>query len=213
MDFKASRSRIKRWGLVIGCVLSCAIIIGWADTWDDLRRESAKITSVKAHFTQEKHMQILRKPIISKGLFYYQAPDSVRWEYTSPVKNVLLMCKGSISRFTMGSTGFVEDRGGSAEAMRMVLQQIGRWSKGQFDQDETFSATLKGGKAPKIILTPKEKGFAKMISVIVLDFSAEKPGVIKSIKITENKGNYTLFEFNDVQLNSKINERLFREVE
>lgn len=213
MDFTASQNRIKKWGFITGIVLSCAILAGWADNWDDLRRESARVTSIKARFTQEKHMQILTKPIVSKGHFYYQAPDSVRWEYTSPVKSVLLMGSGNVRRYTMGSAGFVEDKGGSAEAMRMALQQIGRWSKGEFDGDEYFAAHLKGGKAPKIILTPKEKGFAKMISVIVIDFSAEKPGVIKSIKIDENKGNHTLIEFKDVQINSKIDETLFREVE
>jgi outer membrane lipoprotein-sorting protein len=46
----------------------------------------------------------------------------------------------------------------------------------------------------------------------VITLSPDMQGVIKSVKIIESEGNYTLFEFNDVQINRKISETLFREV-
>ncbi|HBH85992.1 MAG TPA: outer membrane lipoprotein carrier protein LolA [Syntrophaceae bacterium] len=205
-------NRAKRYVLLVGILCSCAFILAWVNTWEDIRRESAKITSVSAQFSQQKHMQILTKPLVSKGLFYFQTPDSVRWEYTSPIKSVLLMQKGSIKRYTQGSRGLVEDASGSLESMQIVLQEIGRWTRGQFTENEHFSATLKGGKGARIILTPKEKGLASMISRIVITLSPDRQGVIKSVKIIESEGNYTLFEFNDVQINRKISETLFREV-
>jgi hypothetical protein len=48
---------------------------------------------------------------------------------------------------------------------------------------------------------PKEKGLSAMISRIVITLSPDRRGVISSVKIIENKGNYTLFEFTDVQIN------------
>ncbi len=212
MDFMTTYGRAKRSAFLIGIFLSCVVMPGWADTWEDIQRESANIKSVSAHFSQEKHLQILDKPLISKGRFYFQTPDSVRWEYTSPVKSVLLMRKGDIKRYTLGSKGVVEDSGGGVEAMQIVLQEISRWSRGQFTGDEYFSATLEGEKGPRIILTPKEKGLSAMISRIVINLSPDRPGVLKSVKIVENEENYTLFEFTDVQINVKINEMLFREV-
>ncbi len=212
MDFMTTEGRAKRDVLLIGVFLSCAVMLGWADNWEDIRRESAKIKSVSAHFSQEKHMQILTRPLVSKGLFYFQAPDSVRWEYTSPIRSVLLMRKGDIRRYTAGSRGLVEDKGGSLESMQIVLQEISRWSTGQFTANENFSALLKGGKGPKIILTPKEKGLSSMIARIEITLSPDRPGVIKSVKIIESEGNYTLFKFADVQINGKISESLFREV-
>lgn len=196
----------------MGILCSCVFILGWVNTWEDIRRESAKITSVSAQFSQRKHMRILAKPLVSKGLFYFKTPDSVRWEYTSPIKSVLLMQKGSIKRYTQGSRGLVEDASGSLEAMQIVLQEIGQWTRGQFTENEHFSATLKGGKGARIILTPREKGFASMISRIVITLSPDRQGVIKSVKIIESEGNYTLFEFTDVQINREISETLFREV-
>ena len=211
MDFVKKNGRGGRSLFLIGTLLSCAAMLGWADTWEDIQRESAKVKSVSARFSQEKHLQILTKPLVSKGHFYFQTPDLVRWEYTSPVKSVLLMRKGNIKRYTLGSRGVVEDSGGAVEAMQIVLQEISRWSRGQFTKDEYFSATLKGGKGPKITLTPKEKGLSAMISRIVINLSPDRHGVLKSVKIVENEGNYTLFEFTDVQINVKINEMFFRE--
>jgi outer membrane lipoprotein-sorting protein len=212
MDFMTTEGRTKKGLFLIGVFLSCAIMLGWADNWEDIRRESAKIKSVSAHFSQEKHMQILARPLVSKGLFYFQAPDSVRWEYTSPIRSILLMRKGDIRRYTIGSRGLVEDKGGSLEAMQIVLQEISQWSTGQFTANENFSAILKGGKGPKIILTPKERGLSSMIARIEITLSPDRPGVIKSVKIIESEGNYTFFKFADVQINEKISESLFQEM-
>ncbi len=212
MDFMTNKGSIKRGLFLIGILLSSVVMLGWANTWEDIERESAKIQSVTAQFSQEKHMQILTKPLVSKGRFYFQAPDLVRWEYMSPVRSVLLMRKGDIKRYTMGSRGFVEEAGGSLESMQIVLQEISRWSRGQFTGNEHFSATIKKGKGPMIILTPKEKGLSTIISRIVINLSPDRPGVIKSVKIVESEGNFTLFQFTDVQINGKIPETLFREV-
>ena len=211
MVFKAINGRVKKSIFLTVTIISCAVLLGWADNWEDIKRESAKIKSVSAQFTQQKHMQILSKPLVSKGRFYFQTPDSARWEYTSPFKSILIMRKGYIKRFTQGSKGLIEDSGGSPESMQIVLQEISRWSRGQFTENEHFSATLKRGREPKIILTPKEKGLSAMISRIVITLSPERPGIINSVKIVEDKGNYTLFEFTDVQINGNISETLFRE--
>ena len=212
MDFMTTKGNILRGFFLTFVILSLIFVLGWADSWEVVQKESSKIKSISAHFSQKKHMRILTKPLVSKGHFYFQAPDSVRWEYTSPIKSVLLMTKRDIKRYTQSNRGVVEDSGGSLESMRIVLQEISQWSRGRFNENEHFTAVLKGGKDPRIILTPKEKGFSAMISRIVINLSPDRPGVIRSIKIDENKGNYTLFEFTDVQINGKISETLFREV-
>ena len=212
MNMMMKKSGAKRYVSLMGILCYCLLLLGWANTWEDIRRESKKIHSVSAQFSQKKHVQILTRPLVSKGFFYFQAPDSVRWEYTSPIKSVLITHKGNIKRYTQGEKGLVEDASGPLEAMQIVLQEIGRWTRGEFTENEHFSATLKGGKAPSIILTPKEKGMAAMISRVVITLSPDRQGVIKTVKIFENEGNHTLFEFTDVQINGKISEMLFREM-
>jgi len=202
---------LKKYCFIISVLLSCAFLLGWADSWESIQKESAKIKSLKAQFTQSKHMKILARPLVSRGIFYFQSPDSVRWEYVSPVKSILLMNRDGIRRYTQGSRGITEDKSGSLQSMQVVLKEIGQWSKGQFSTNEHFTAVLKKGSEPMIIMTPREKGLAAMISRIVITLSSDRPGILKSVKIFENEGNYTLFEFSDVQVNEKIAESLFRD--
>ncbi|MFA5180042.1 MAG: outer membrane lipoprotein carrier protein LolA [Syntrophales bacterium] len=202
---------LKKYCLIISVLLSCVFLLGWADRWESIQKESAKIKSLKAQFTQSKHMKILARPLVSKGRFYFQTPDSVRWEYVSPVKSILLMNRDGIRRYTQGGSGLTEDKTGSIQSMQVVLKEIGQWSKGEFTTNEHFTAVLKKGGEPTIIMTPREKGLAAMISRIVITLSSDRPGILKSVKIFENEGNYTLFEFSDVKINEKIAESLFRD--
>jgi outer membrane lipoprotein-sorting protein len=188
-------------------------MIGWVHNWDDLKKESEKITSITADFTQLKYLKILSKPLVSKGHFYFQPPDSVRWEYVSPVRSILMMSKKSVKRYTMSSRGFIEDASGSIQPIQFVLEEISRWSRGQFNENEHFTAILQIKTDTKIVLSPRDKIFSDIISRIVITLASDREGVIKSVKIYENGENYTLFEFSNVQINGKINESIFRKVE
>ena len=191
-------------------LLTCFLLVGWGETWEDISRDTAGIESIQAEFTQHKHLKILTKPLVSKGRFYFQKPDSIRWEYHSPVKSVLLMHKGNVKRYTQGSRGMVEDSSGALSSMQVVVQEIGLWSQGRFTESTHLKAEIKGGKEQKIILTPREEAFAAIIARIVITPSPERKGVIKSVKIVESEGNYTLLNFTDVRMNEKIGESVFR---
>ena len=101
MDFMATYRRGKGYAVLIGVILCCTVMPGWAANWEDIQSAAEKIKSVSANFSQEKHLQILIKPLVSKGRFYFLAPDSVRWEYTSPVKSILLMPLKMILEFKL----------------------------------------------------------------------------------------------------------------
>ncbi len=51
---------------------------------DRVRYEQTQLKTMEAHFTQQQENSMLAAPEESKGTFSYQAPDKVRWEYTSP---------------------------------------------------------------------------------------------------------------------------------
>jgi outer membrane lipoprotein-sorting protein len=209
MIVKRNKNRILLWGVL----LACFFLAGWGETWEDINRDTAGIVSIKAEFTQHKHLKILTKPLVSQGRFYFQKPDSIRWEYSSPVKSILLMHQGNVKRYTLGSRGLVEDSSQALSSMQVVVQEIGLWSQGRFTESDHFTAELKGGKERKIILTPKEKAFAAIISRIEITPSSEQKGAIKSVKIVESEGNYTLLKFTDVKINEKIGESVFRKAE
>ena len=71
----------------------------WTGNWDSIRTSAQQMQSIEANFVQTRTLKILTRPIVSRGVLLYRRPADLRWEYTSPVKSVLVM-KGA----TQGAT-------------------------------------------------------------------------------------------------------------
>jgi len=192
--------------LPIISLLAAFLCMGWADDWEGIRATSAGLTSISAEFIQEKHMKILVHPLISKGVFHYQRPESLRWEYQSPIQSILLMHNGKTKRYFQGDKGLIEDSGASLQSMQIVSQEIAGFLSGRFDENPLFQASLEPGR--KIVLAPKEESFSRIIQRIELVLS-DQPGMIDSVNIYESEDSYTKLMFKNAVLNQKLPDSLF----
>ena len=190
-------------------LLTVFMCIGWADSWDDLKSAAGMVTSVRAGFTQEKHMKILARPLVSEGILLFQGPDSLRWEYKHPVHSILLLHKGKTRRFVQKDGNLVEDASANLQSMQVVVQEITQWLNGRFDDNPAFAARLEPGR--KIVMTPRDESFARLIQRIEVLLS-DRPAVIKSVMIFESEASFTKLDFKDVILNQKLDDTLFRKV-
>jgi outer membrane lipoprotein-sorting protein len=188
---------------------SACLSIGWGSTWQELKSAAGSIKSISAEFVQEKHMKILVRPLVSSGIFFFQAPASLRWEYRTPLRNILLMTSEGTERYVGTDSGFVKDAGVNLQAMQVVLENITQWLEGRFDENPVFTASLEPG--PRITLTPREKSFARMIQRIELLFS-NQPGIIESVVIHESDDSFTRLVFKNVVLNPSLDGSVFRKV-
>lgn len=116
------------------------------------------------------------------------------------------MHKGKIRRYIKTGNDFVEDSRMNPKGTQIVLQEIALWLGGRFSDDPAFDATLEDGR--KVVLTPKEKAFSKMIEHIDLKLS-DTPGIIESVTIYEGQDSYTRLEFLNTVINKEIKEALF----
>jgi outer membrane lipoprotein-sorting protein len=188
-------------------LVTACLCIGWGDTWEDVKTAAGKVSSITAEFTQEKHLKILSRPLVSQGFFCFQAPDSLRWEYQHPIQSVLLMHNGKTKRYIRRDGNTSEDAGANLQSMQVVLQEITQWLNGRFDENPAFSTLLEPGR--RIVLSPREKSLAMMIQRIELVLS-DRPGIIKSVIIYEGEQSFTKLEFNNVKLNQPLEDSLFR---
>ena len=203
------RMGISDWVRAVLLLASACLSIGWGSTWEELKSAAGPIQSVIAEFVQEKHMKILARPLISSGVFYFQAPASLRWEYRAPLRNILLMTGDGTERYVGTDAGFVKESDANLQAMQVVLEHITHWLDGRFEDNPMFTAKLEPG--PRITLTPKEKAFTKMIQRIELVFS-DRPGIIESVTIHESDESFTRLAFKNVVLNPPIDGSVFRKV-
>lgn len=162
---------------------------------------SVRVWSVQADFTQEKQLPILARPIISKGQFLFQAPDSLRWEYFSPIHTVLLMHGGHTRKFIMHGGKFKEEHGLGVDSMQIVLQEITGWLDGEITDTTTFQVKSKEGDT--IILIPANEALSKIISRIELKLLGTS-GLMNSVTLYEGPDSFTRMVFSDGLLNKKI---------
>lgn len=197
--------------LIIGLFFVTAHAVN-ADSFEQLRRNSASIKTVQARFVQKKNMKILAKPLISEGRFFYAAPDSFRWEYFKPLRSIVISNKGDAKRYIMSGGKMVEDKSGGVQAMRIVLGEISNWMSGRFDRNPSFKATLKEGTNTLITLIPTGKNMAGMIEKIEISVS-KKTMAVKNVKIIEGQNASTVIDFIDVEVNKAISNSVFQDVE
>jgi outer membrane lipoprotein-sorting protein len=199
--------------LIIGIFLVIGPLnYAWASDFEKLRKESANIKTIQTRFVQKKSMKILSKPLISEGRFYYASPDSFRWEYFKPLRSVVITYKNNTKRYIASGGKMVEDKTGSAQAMKIVLNEVTGWMNGKFDQNPSFKATINEGANTRITLTPTEKSMSGMIEKIEIILS-KKSATVKSVKIIESANNFTQIDFDNVEINKAINSSVFQDVE
>lgn len=172
-------------------------------------QQAIDIKSVSADFVQEKHLKILAKPMISKGKLYYQSPGSLRWEYFSPIRSILLVDEGKTKRYIIKDQKIIEDSSAKMQSMHVVMDEITRWLSGRFDENPDFAIENKSKN--KIVLKPVKKVFSKIINRIEI-YLSDKPGIINSVMIHEGEDSYTRLDFKNVILNKKLNDSLFKEI-
>ena len=173
------------------------------------RAEELQVESVQADFVQQKDMAILARPLISKGRFLFQAPDSLRWEYFTPLHSVLLMDKGQIRKFVEQDGKFVEESGMGLNAMQVVMQEISGWLDGNISDTASFLAQQTDAK--HVLLTPRETALAKIISHIELTLLDERSGLMKSVVLYEGENSSTRMNFSDAKLNEVIPKVFFQQ--
>ena len=196
--------------LCVALVMVAGLCLGWADSWDGIRNAAKSVDSISADFVQEKHLPILARPLISEGRLLYRRPDALRWEYTSPVKSVLLMHGGDARRFVQSDQGLVEDVSVRLQAMQFVMPEISGWLGGRFQDNPLFNASLDGINT--IMLVPTDPGMARFIQRIELLMS-DRPGVIEQVLIFESDDAFTRMVFSHTQVNPSLNDRLFQEAQ
>jgi len=183
----------------------------WGDNWDNIRKAMAGVQSIKANFVQKKNLKILAKPLVSKGVFFYRAPEDLRWEYTSPIKKVLLVNRDMVKSYIWEEGDYVQDAGAKLEATRIVMEQIASWLRGDYEENDAFVPQLKVAARTRIELIPAKDFLKEFITRVTLTLS-DTPGIITFIEISEPHGSSTILEFTDISLNKSIPDTIFNRV-
>jgi outer membrane lipoprotein carrier protein len=197
------RSKIAWLATLVVLAVAPAAHAGWTENWDTIRASAGQLQSLETDFVQTRTLKILTRPIVSRGTLAYRRPADLRWEYTSPVKSVLVMKGGNVGRYIKRTEGWVPDSSAKLDAMKVVLGEINQWLGGNFSQSKTFRPELKGGDPAKVELVPIEEGLRKIITKIEITLGKDA-GTVTSIDIHEGNEGKTHIEFSNAKYNQSI---------
>jgi outer membrane lipoprotein-sorting protein len=167
------------------------------DTLTELIRLQKSIRTMKAEFIQEKHSELLKMPMVSRGTFYFSSPERVVWDYDEGM------------RIVSDGTKLILYYKELAEADIMDIANLpfvpGGFSIDRLRERYRIEVLETTDRRHHLSLTPITQSKFLMEIIITLDDSATP----LEIRITERTRDYTLISFAKAQLNISLPEELF----
>lgn len=169
-----------------------------------IKLEQKNMKSLTARFTQRRESDLLMEPEIAEGIFYYQAPDRVRWEYRTP-NPISVLIDGQ------EMTTWYRDLG------RADRLQIGRYSSqvfkylGASGSMETLVdyfrvlATFpeEAGEPYRLRLLPKYDRISDKLESMTLWIDPER-FFPRRLRYVSSDGDVTEYEFHDLEINGNV---------
>lgn len=176
-----------------------------------LERVSAAQTgleTITARFLQRKESRLLAEPSVSRGVFYYKAPDQVRWEYDPP-RSMTVVLSGGVALTYRPE----ERRAERIEIGRMQRRVFGFLTATEPLDKLTryFSVTLRDpGKKGNllIVLDPASYHVKKRLSSVTVEVDRERYLPV-AVSYVERDGDSTSFSFSEIEVDKPVPDGLF----
>jgi len=170
--------------------------------------ESAKnMRTIKSEFIQEKYLAYLSSTVISKGKLWYKKENHLRWEYIDPFNYVVLVNGDKVTlKDNNNTSAYKNNPNKTFQELNKIL--AGSVSGNLIDNPDFDFKVAQNAESYQIILIPKTQEAKAIFNSIELLFN-KKSMVINSLKMNEPDGNYIKLIFNQLQLNTAIDDAIF----
>ena len=167
---------------------------------DMLTQTAASMTCMNCRFTQTKTMAMLAEPTVSEGLMSYEAPDKMRWEYTSPYSFALVVDGEEITKITDGNEEVLDAKSGRMYQGIVNIIMSSATGKNLFDDKMFDVAITDDGEFWKAEMRPKKRDMKRMFSMLTFYFGKDN-NVINKVEMSEAGGDVTTIQFFDMKIN------------
>lgn len=192
------------------------------DCLDDILANTEKnlgrIKTLKTFLTQEKHLSLFAQPVISTGVFLFKSPGKIRLEFFEPFKSILMVSGNKLFKFEEFNGQWQNIPQGNEKMMELVLDHIGAWVNGRFNQGNMYEVTgkyrpdnlYKDQQAFALILEPRAAEFKKFIQAFELGVNSNMDR-LDYIIIRESGEDYTKITFHQDLVNTPIEDVYFED--
>jgi outer membrane lipoprotein-sorting protein len=163
---------------------------------------SKQTNSIESDFTQVKNLSMLSEKITSKGHFWFEKPNNMRWEYITPYKYIIVINKDKIlikdenkvKKYDLNSNKvFKEVNDIMISCVNGTVLNSGKFKIQYYESDKHY----------KLELTPIDKAMKGSLKKISMYFDKNVSSVVK-LDMLEPSDDITTIEFNNKKLNAPI---------
>jgi outer membrane lipoprotein carrier protein len=173
----------------------------------EVQTQYQKSSGVQAEFTQATDIKATRQLKRAKGRIWIKRPNKLRWETLEPDPNILV---SDGKTFWFYTPPFDKDERGQViikKTAQVQTQFLNALLSGSFDFEKgTTSIENRGSNA--FLLKPKS-GTAGDVQIAQITIDPTKKTITEVI-LTHTSGNQTTIKLQQVDLNAKLDEKLFK---
>ncbi|MBP5478235.1 MAG: outer membrane lipoprotein carrier protein LolA [Bacteroidaceae bacterium] len=173
-----------------------------------ISKAAQSMTSMQCDFVQTKHMKLLNDNMVSYGKMYYQKSSKLRWEYTSPYTYTFILndSKVLLKKGNRNDVIDVNQNKMFKEIARMMMNSV--VGKCLTDKKDFKISVAETSEQYVATLLPQKKDMKQMFSKVILYVNKRQLSIAK-VEMQEKKGDNTVIELKNIQLNKNINASVF----
>ncbi len=174
-----------------------------------LSAENRQVKSIESDFTQYKVMEIMEKPLVSSGKFYFRNDDKIRMDYLQP-EAYLIVLDGQKIKIEAGGKKNVYDTSSNqiASAMQSMLSAC---LFGDIDEKNSAAYNMSAFETSEnyqVEIEPRNKRMKKYIQKIEVVFS-KKDLSVDQLTVWESSSDFTRQVFTNKKFNLSLSDQLF----
>ena len=166
------------------------------------------MTTMQCDFTQTKHMKMLKRDMVSKGVMYFRQPDKLRWQYTSPYDYTFILNGDKVKIKSAKSTKDI-DVEGNKMFRRITDIILGSITGNGLKSTTDFNVEIyEGPEGCFARLLPKKKELKQIYKLVNVHFNADLT-MVSRVEMEEKTGDTTVIQLTGAKTNTEINEAQF----
>jgi outer membrane lipoprotein-sorting protein len=170
---------------------------------------AATVQTLSSDFSQERHLSMMKEPLISIGKFAYEKPDRLYWEVLKP-SPLGFVVRGDKAKRWSSDSAVTETLEVDQEPMiRAIVGQVFAWARADFTWlEKRYRITVLEETPYSLKLIPLSFQEKKFLTYITIAFSEDWTHV-RSVELHEQGGDFTRLRFINTLLNSSLPKDLF----
>ena len=180
-----------------------------AEVFERIALAVSKVKTLSSDFFQERHTSMLQEVVQSKGHFYFETPDRLRWELTQPSRMGFALNGNKGKRWQGSTDAFQTFELHQEPGIKAFADQVFAWVRADFDWlNKGYLITVLGQNPVTLKLVPRQQPGTNGLDHLLVIFAPDLT-CVSSIEIREKDGDFTRIRFRNTLVNTALQKDLF----